>query len=331
MANDLVVQQKTFLQYLQAYEKRIAASLPATVSKYLTIERMMSICGQAVSRNPDLLGCNPLSVVNAIVHLAQVGLEPRPREAYLIPFGKECVPIIDYRGMVYLARRSGLVKDVAANAVYQGDEFDYDLGSKPFLHHKPATWKDENGKRLPLDMEERGALIATWCVPFWIDGSPASPTVLSVLAIDRIRGKSRASGKGPWVSDYDQMAIKSAVRVGMNLMPQGGETQYRQAQDMEEAAETGPLPNLMEFVDVTPETVSAAPNGDSKGDLKSKAKAKAEEGRHTEDLKAAREVAGDERFFAVLGSHGFERAEEVPSSKAQDIIKELLSQTTAAH
>lgn len=212
-----------FPTFLATYKNRIIACIPQTAQKYLTPDRMLSICAQAVQKDTRLLNCHPLSVINAIVYLAQIGLEPRPREAYLVAFGKECVPIVDYRGMIDLARRSGMVKDVGAAPVFERDEFDYELGSRPFVRHKPVLDRD------------RGQLIAAWSVAFYTDGTPATPAIMSRSEIEHIRSKSKAAQDGPWVTDYDRMAMKSAVRREMNLMPQKGD--YIKASDLDDAIE----------------------------------------------------------------------------------------------
>ena len=55
---------------------QIAAALP----KHLTAERMMRVCNTAISKTPQLLDCDPRTLIGAIVQASQLGLEPEPRE-----------------------------------------------------------------------------------------------------------------------------------------------------------------------------------------------------------------------------------------------------------
>jgi len=47
------------------------------------------------------------SFINAVMLAANVGVEIRANSAYLIPYGKECQLVIDYRGLIDIARARG--------------------------------------------------------------------------------------------------------------------------------------------------------------------------------------------------------------------------------
>jgi recombinational DNA repair protein RecT len=58
-----------------------------------------------------------------------------------------------YRGLIVLARRSGEISNIYAEAVYEGDRFEVELGLTPKLLHVPNYDSDErdNEKRLHTD------------------------------------------------------------------------------------------------------------------------------------------------------------------------------------
>ena len=100
----------------------------------------------AVRQTPKLAQCDPQSFAGAVLTASALGLEPNlTGEAYLIPYGRECQLVIGYQGLVKLFWQHPLAAHVDAQAVYQGDEFDYAYGLDPFLRHKPAPGGTNRG------------------------------------------------------------------------------------------------------------------------------------------------------------------------------------------
>jgi len=188
---------------------QIAMALP----KHMTPERMMRVCNTAISKTPALLDCEPRSLMGAIIQSSQLGLEPDGvlGHAYLIPFNNrktgrvECQFIAGYKGLIELSRRSGQISTVYAHAVHANDEFRYTLGLDPTLIHKPTSG-------------EPGDLIAVYAVCHLRDGGKQFE-VLQRREIDAIRSQSKAGNSGPWVTHYDEMAKKTALRRLCKLLP----------------------------------------------------------------------------------------------------------------
>jgi recombination protein RecT len=188
---------------------QIAMALP----KHMTPERMMRVCNTAIQKTPALLDCEPRSLMGAIIQSSQLGLEPDGvlGHAYLIPFNNrktgrvECQFIAGYKGLIELSRRSGQISTVYAHAVHANDEFRYTLGLDPTLIHKPTSG-------------EPGDLIAVYAVCHLRDGGKQFE-VLQRREIDAIRSQSKASSSGPWVTHYDEMAKKTALRRLCKLLP----------------------------------------------------------------------------------------------------------------
>src|SRR6185436_81681 len=100
-------------------------------------DRIARIALTEVRRVPKLAACTPASFLGAVMTCAQLGLEPGLLgEVYLIPRRNEVTMIIGVRGLIKMATRSGEVLSVDASEVYEGDEFDYELGTAPTVHHK---------------------------------------------------------------------------------------------------------------------------------------------------------------------------------------------------
>ncbi|NKW39045.1 recombination protein RecT [Rhodococcus hoagii] len=173
--------------------------LQRALPKHMDPDRMARIALTVLRQTPKLNECKPESFLGALMTAAQVGLEPGPLgEAYLVPYGREVTFVPGYRGLVKLAWQSGQLESIAAHVVYAGDEFDYSYGLAPTLVHKPA-------------LQDRGDVIAAYAVATFKHGGNAFE-IMSREDIEAIRKRSKASGSGPWVTDWNEMARKTVMK-----------------------------------------------------------------------------------------------------------------------
>jgi recombination protein RecT len=129
---------KTFPGMLKAFLPEIQRALP----KHLNGDRMARIALTAFRRTPALANCDPRSVFAAVIQAAQLGLEPDTLgRSYLIPYGSECQFVPGWKGLVDLVNRSGM-GNCWAYPVFEGDVFDYQLGSEPKVRHVPKGEDD---------------------------------------------------------------------------------------------------------------------------------------------------------------------------------------------
>ena len=230
---------KSVFGFLKTYKDQIAAALP----KHMSADRMARVATTAIRSTPKLLECTPESLFGAIIQCSQLGLEPSNGlgHAYLLPFDKnekrggqwvkvstEVQLIIGYRGMLDLARRSGQIETIEAHAVYAGDTFECELGLNSKLVHIPA-W--DNPKR-----GDPATLIFVYAVAKLKDGGTQFQ-VMSKAGVDAIRERSKAKNSGPWVTDYEQMALKTVTRRLFKWLPVSIEIQN--AVSLDEAADRG--------------------------------------------------------------------------------------------
>lgn len=120
---------------LQGMKASIAAILP----KHLTPERMAMIAFTAMRQNPKLMACSRESIIGSIMTASILGLEPSGPLGHgaLIPYKGECQFQPMYQGLLELARRSGLIKDVQLRAVLKGDTYRFRFGLDPTIEHVP--------------------------------------------------------------------------------------------------------------------------------------------------------------------------------------------------
>jgi phage RecT family recombinase len=136
MANELTINPKTIYSELQKFKVQMEAALP----RHMTPDRMARIALTQLRINKKLFECTAESFYASLMAASQLGLEPGVQgQCYLIPYGKVCTLVPGWRGYMDLVGRT---ERAAAwtDAVYDGDEFDYEKGDKPFIHHKPGKW-----------------------------------------------------------------------------------------------------------------------------------------------------------------------------------------------
>ena len=105
-------------------KEQIARALPS----HLTPDRFLRVATTALLRAPKLAECTQESFVRAMLDCSSLGLEPDGRRAHLIPYGKECQLIIDYKGLIELAKRSGEVAVWRPMEVRENDLFSWSNG-----------------------------------------------------------------------------------------------------------------------------------------------------------------------------------------------------------
>lgn len=203
-------QPQTIKDYINAMSGEIAKALP----QVMTPERFTRIALSAVSNTPKLGSCTPQSFLGAMMNAAQLGLEPNTPlgQAYLIPFENrkkgvtECQFQIGYKGLIDLAYRSGEVKMIDAQTVYENDEFEYELGMDPVLKHKPAR-------------TNRGNPIYFYAT-FKLTNGGQGFQVMSIEDVQEHAKKySKTYNNGPWQTNFEEMAKKTVLKKLLKYAP----------------------------------------------------------------------------------------------------------------
>lgn len=209
---------------IAAYLKKMGPEIEKALPSHMNPDRMARIALTTIRSNPKLLEASVPSLLGAVMQAAQLGLEPGlVGHCYLIPFkngktGQTDVQfIIGYKGMIDLARRSGQIENIYSHAVFEQDEFEYELGLHPKLVHKPATG-------------ERGKMTHVYAVAHFKDGGYQFE-VMDMQEIEKRRGRSKSKNNGPWVTDFEEMAKKTVIRHMWKYLPISIEVQQQAVQD----------------------------------------------------------------------------------------------------
>jgi recombination protein RecT len=198
-----------------------AAAIGKAIPSHMTPARFIRVAQTALNKTPALLETTPASFCLAILTAAQMGLEPDGRLAHLIPYGKTCTLILDYKGKVELAMRTGKISNIHADVIREGDIFEYGMGE--VSNHVPHFIRRDAAKP-----EKAGEVWGAYAVVRFKDGT-SKAEVLSRDEIEAIRKRSRAGGSGPWVTDWNEMAKKTAFHRCSKWIPTSPE--FRDAMD----------------------------------------------------------------------------------------------------
>lgn len=83
---------------------------------------------QTRDKKPALEACSKNTIAMALFKMVQLGLNPAKNQCYFVPYGQDLVCMTSYFGQVLIAKRAGL-KDVKANLILEGDDFNYNIES----------------------------------------------------------------------------------------------------------------------------------------------------------------------------------------------------------
>lgn len=201
-----ITQQTTKLRTLiegDRFREQIAKSLP----RHLSPDRFARIAITALTRTPKLAECTQESLFKCLLDLSAAGLEPDGRRAHLIPYGRECTLVIDYKGLVELIRRSGDVVSLRAETVCENDEFEWVNGE---VKHR-VDWRKPRGEMQAVYAEAR------------MKSGEVQTATMTLDEVEGIRKRSKAGNNGPWKTDYAEMAKKTAVRRLSKMLPLSSE------------------------------------------------------------------------------------------------------------
>ena len=121
---------------------RVKAEIIRALPSHVTPDRFIRVMLTALTKTPKLMECTQESVMRCMMDCSALGIEPDGRRVHLIPYGKECTLIIDYKGLVELVRRSGNVTSIRAEHVCENDEFSWENG---VLNHR-IDWRKPRGE-----------------------------------------------------------------------------------------------------------------------------------------------------------------------------------------
>lgn len=179
-------------------KEQFLSLLPSTCS----FEKFTRIALTAATKTPDLLKADKRSFFLACLQCAQDGLVPDGKEGCLI-FSKKTnkvqyQPMIG--GILKKIRNSGELLSITSQIVYENDFFDYVLGDKEEIIHRPLI--DRN----------RGKPRFLYAIAITKDAG----IYREIMSYEEVEHTRRTSSKspdsGPWVNQWGEMARKTVLK-----------------------------------------------------------------------------------------------------------------------
>lgn len=233
---------------LDAYQDSFARVAPKT----LDVQRMLRIAVMVASRNPKLRDATGMSLLGALMTASQMGLDIGMGLAHLVPFKNqtqsgsyqtEVQLIPDYKGLIELVTNTGRITAIRAVPVFIDDvkdgNFIYEEGAEPKLIHRPQSRS--------MNPED---LYAVYSVARYHDGF-LDIELMFRNEIEMIRDRARAK-KGPWQTDYIEMAKKTVIKRHCKRLPKSLELVT--AISLDDAAAMG-VPQRIQVSDTADGTV----------------------------------------------------------------------------
>lgn len=176
--------------------------------KHLDSDRLIRLALTSIKKNKDLMQCfqnNPSSVLASFMESVQLGLEIDTRGlAYLIPYKGSCTFQVGYKGLISLAMRSGKLRNIYAEVVYESEQNNVhiDLGLSRNLTHN-----------FDFKIAREGKLILAYAVAVFLDGSTHFEYV-QPHHIEKAKKTSMGAGSqySPWNTHTEEMWKKTAIK-----------------------------------------------------------------------------------------------------------------------
>jgi recombination protein RecT len=219
-------------------------------------ERFIGMTIQAVARQPKLLRCTRESVLLAVLSVAEMGLVPSGPYggAWLVPYGDTAQYIVDWRGFLKMAYRSGQLRDAYAKVRYSDEEFMVTEGTVPMIHHV-------------IELSHAIDAVPThfYAVAHLTTGGHVQH-VMSADEVWAIRDRQRNWQSGPWASDPLEMGRKTVVRNLFKYIPEAITPQLAQALEHEDALDAAPAPAVAPLSDRRQRLLARYAGNDAAGD-----------------------------------------------------------------
>jgi len=183
----------------------------ALKASYLILSETKNAGGQKALEH-----CTKESIANALLKMVVWGLSPLKKQCDFIMYGDKLDCSIEYTGNIALAKRFGGLKDIKANAIFEGDEFEFEVnvetGRKKILKHK-QTLESIGSKNL------KGA----YAVKEMADGT-FDVEIMNMQQIRDSWNQGAMKGNSPAHKNFpDQMAVKTVINRACKLLIRGSD------------------------------------------------------------------------------------------------------------
>jgi len=167
--------------------------------------QFMSSISTAVSQNPMLQKCEPMSVISSAATAASMDLPINPSLGYahIVPYGSKAQFQIGWKGFVQMAQRTGQYQTINTTPVYDGQ----------LVEQNPFTGE------MKFQIEKTSETVIGYLLYFRLINGFEKYFYMTKEECEK-HGKRYSKmyqrGKGQWAEDFDSMALKTVVKMGLS-------------------------------------------------------------------------------------------------------------------
>lgn len=196
---------KTEIEVVRHELTAMTPQFKSALPKHVDPAKFVRVLMTAVQMTPALLNADRRSLYASAMRASQMGLLPDGREGAIVTFKDQAQFMPMVAGIMKLVRNSGEISTWSVQAVFENDDFEYELGDNEHITHKPAR-------------SARGPIIGAYSIVTMKDGEK-SREYMGIDEINAIRARSRSGGSGPWATDFAEMSKKTVVRRHSKRLP----------------------------------------------------------------------------------------------------------------
>lgn len=190
MSNQLALVKKDTVDVVAArvreFQERGEIHFPANYSPENAMKSAWLILQNTLDREkrPVLEVCTKDSIANSLLDMVVQGLNPAKKQGYFIAYGKQLTFQRSYFGTMAVTKRVTGAKDIFAEVVYEGDEFEFEIfrGRKKVIKHKQTLSSISGGK-----------IVAAYCTIILDDDREYT----DIMTMDEIRQAWKKSKQNP--------------------------------------------------------------------------------------------------------------------------------------
>ena len=212
----VVIQEKSIadnvLNRVKAFEETGMINVPKDYSapNALRAAWLILLETKTLDKRPVLEACTKESIANALLKMVIQGLNPVKHQCAFIAYGNTLNMQREYAGTIAIAKRDAGVKSVAANVVYEGDEFAWE--NNPETLDKKVTKHSQS-----LDSLEKANIKGAYAIVEYGDGKRKTE-IMSWGQIQKAWQQGPTKGQSPAHKNFpDQMAMKTVINRALKI------------------------------------------------------------------------------------------------------------------
>ena len=162
-------------------------------------------------KNNLLEKCDKSSVAEALLKMVVYGVSPIKKQCYFIPYGQKLECSVSYAGNIAIAKRYGNLKSIKANAIFEGDTFEFEVdattGRRKITKHSQT-----------LESIGNPILKGAYAV-YELNNGVTDVEIMNIKQIQAAWGQGGSKGNSPAHKNFgDQMAVKTVINRACKLL-----------------------------------------------------------------------------------------------------------------